>query len=1045
MNISAPFIHRPVATTLLTISIALAGAVAFRVLPVSPLPQVDFPTISVSASLPGASPETMASSVATPLERQFSRIASVTEMTSASSLGSTSITLQFDLNRNIDAAARDVQAAINAARGYLPANLPNNPSYRKVNPADSPIFMLALTSDVLSKSQMYDAADSILAQKLSQVPGIGQVVVGGGSLPTVRVELNPLLMQKYGIGFEQVRSTLSGANANTPKGHLTDDQQTWEIGANDQIFKAVDYEPLVVTYSNGTAVRIKDIGRAVNATEDIRNAGYANGRPSVLVILFRQPGANIIDTVDRVVALMPQLKAAIPASIQTKVAMNQTVTIRASVRDTERTLFISVLLVVLVVFVFLRNVRSTLIPSVAVPVSLIGTFGVMYLCGFSLDNLSLMALTISTGFVVDDAIVVIENITRYLEQGMAPFEAALKGAREIGFTVITISVSLVAVFIPLLLMGGIVGRLFREFAVTLSVAIAVSMVVSLTATPMMCAYLLKQHTVHGWLYLVTERFYRWLVNLYGRALTIVLRYSFLTLMVLLGTIALNVYLYIRVPKGFFPQQDNGRLMGAIQGDQDTSFQTMDRILRQMVHIVTADPAVDSVNGFTGGGTVNTARMFVSLKPLAERQITADYVIARLRPKLAKVPGATLFLQAGQDIRVGGRMSAAQYQFTMRGDNLDDLTKFAPIMLRELRTEPLITDLNSDQQNRGMQALLDYDRATAARFRISPQLIDATLYDAFGQRPVSTMYTSLNQYHIIMEAAPEFWQNPLVLRDIYVRSPGGQSVPLSTFSHYRPATAPLSVTHQGLFPAVTLSFNLAPGVALGDAVDTIYEHAQKVGLPSTIQIGFSGTAQAYKDSLGSQPLLIAAALMAVYIVLGVLYESYIHPVTVLSTLPSAGVGALLAMMLTKTDLSVIAIIGIILLIGLVKKNGIIMIDFALAAERTEGKNSRDSIFEACMLRFRPIMMTTMAAMLGALPLAVGRGVGSELRRPLGITIIGGLIVSQVLTLFTTPVVYLYFDRLQHWWYRFRNRQPQKLKSIGPDGGTGRGNAYDDRAL
>jgi len=1038
MNLSAPFIHRPVATTLLTVAIALSGAVAFQLLPVSPLPAVDFPTISVSANLPGASPETMASAVATPLERQFSRIASVTEMTSSSSLGATSITLQFDLNRNIDAAARDVQAAINAARGYLPSNLPNNPNYRKVNPADAPIFMLALTSGVLSKGQMYDAASSIMAQKLAQMPGVGQVIVGGSSLPTVRIELNPGVMNKYGIGFEQVRAMLAGANANMPKGHFADGYRVWEIGANDQIFKAVDYEPLVVAYHNGTAVRIADVGRAVDATEDIRNAGYANGKPSVLLILFRQPGANIISTVDGVRAVLPQLKAAIPKSIDMRVAMDQTVTIRASVHDTERTLLISVALVIMVVFVFLRNVRTTLIPSVAVPVSLIGTFGVMYLCGFSLDNLSLMALTISTGFVVDDAIVVIENITRYLEHGMRPFEAALKGASEIGFTVISISVSLVAVFIPLLLMGGIVGRLFREFAIVLSVAIGVSMLVSLTVTPMMCAYLLREHTAHGVIYRTAERIFNGIVNLYGRSLALVLRYSFVTLMVLLATIALNIYLYVHVPKGFFPQQDNGRIMGAIQADQDTSFQAMNRILQQMVNIVVADPAIDTVNAFTGGGgpagTVNTGRMFVSLKPLAERGITADYVIARLRPKLARVPGATLYLQAAQDIRVGGRMSNAQYQFTMRGDNLADLTKFAPAMLRALRTVPLITDLSSDQQNRGMQALLEYDRETAARFDISPQLIDATLYDAFGQRQVSTMYTPLNQYHIIMEAAPEFWQNPLILRDIYVRSPNGQAVPLSAFTHYRNDTAPLTVTHQGLFPAVTLSFNLAPGVALGDAVDAIYETAQNVGLPRTIQTGFSGTAQAYQDSLGSQPILIAAALAAVYIVLGMLYESYIHPVTILSTLPSAGVGALLALMLTRSDLSIIAIIGIILLIGIVKKNAIMMIDFALSAERTEGKNSRDSIFEACMLRFRPILMTTMAAMLGALPLALGRGVGSELRRPLGITIIGGLIVSQALTLYTTPVVYLYFDRLQHWWYRFRNRQPQVLEPLSSKEGA-----------
>ncbi len=1018
MNVSAPFIHRPVATTLLTAAIALSGVVAYRQLPVSPLPQVDFPTISVQAGLPGASPETMASAVATPLERQFSRIASVTEMTSSSALGSTSITLQFDLDRNIDAAARDVQAAINAARGTLPTNLPNNPRYRKINPADAPIYMLALTSDELSRGQIYDAASTIMAQKLSQVAGVGQALVAGSSLPTVRIELNPLAMQKYGIGFEQVRAALNAANANTPKGQLSDDHRTWQVGANDQIFKAADYQPLVVAYRNGSVVRVRDIGEAVDSTEDIRNAGYANGKPAVMVIIFRQPGANILDTVDNVEALLPQLRAAMPRSIDMRVAMNQTQTIRASVNDTELSLVGSVLLVILVVFLFLRNPRATLIPSIAVPVSLVGTFGVMYLFGYSIDNLSLMALAISTGFVVDDAIVVIENITRYLERGMKPFEAALVGAREVGFTVMTMSTSLVAVFIPLLLMGGIVGRLFREFAVTLSVAVVVSMVVSLTTTPMMCAHLLDEHETHGRLHQYTERLFRKVVEFYGRSLTVVLRHAFVTLMVLVATVALNVYLYIHVPKGFFPQQDNGRLMGAILTDQDTSFQAMDRVLLPMVKTVAADPAVDTVIGFTGGGTVNTGRMFVQLKPLAERGISAEGVINRLRPKLSHVPGATLFLQAGQDVRVGGRMSNAQYQFTMRGDNLQDLDRVAPALLAELRKVPVITDVNSDQQNRGLQAYLDYDRVTAARFGISPQLVDTTLYDAFGQRQVSTMYTTLNQYHVVMEAAPEYWQSPEILRNIYVRAPSGSMVPLDAISTHAPASAPLTVQHQGLFPAITISFNLAPGVALGDAVDAVYAAAQRVGLPPTIHTGFSGTAQAYQDSLGGEPLLIAAALAAVYIVLGMLYESYIHPITILSTLPSAGVGALLALMLTRTDLSIIAIIGIILLIGIVKKNAILMIDFALMAEREQGKSSRDSIFEACMLRFRPILMTTMAAMLGAVPLAFGRGVGSELRRPLGITIIGGLIVSQILTLYTTPVVYLYLDRMQHWWLRRR---------------------------
>jgi multidrug efflux pump len=1041
MNISSPFVHRPVATTLLTVAIALAGAVAFRILPVSPLPQVDFPTISVSASLPGASPETMASSVATPLERQFGRIAAVTEMTSGSTLGFCSVTLQFDLNRDINAAARDVQAAIAAARGYLPTNLPNNPTYRKVNPADSPIFMLALTSKVLGKGQMYDAASTIMAQKLAQVQGVGQVGVGGSALPGVRIELNPSALNKYGIGLEQAATALATANANTPKGHFSDGHQMWEVGANDQLFNAVEYRPLLIAYHNGATVRVSDVGDVVDSVEDLRNAGYANGKPSVIVTVFRQPGANIIETVDRVRAVLPQIHAAIPASIDLKVAMDQTQTIRASVHDVERTLLISIGLVILVVFAFLKNVRSTFIPSIAVPVSLLGTFGVMYLCGYSLDNLSLMALTISTGFVVDDAIVVIENITRYLEAGLQPMAAALKGAKEIGSTVITMSVSLVAVFIPLLLMGGIVGRLLREFAVTLSVAIGVSMMISLTATPMMCAHLLKEHETHGWVYRTFEGLFNWNVALYGRMLSLVLRHSFVTLLVLLTTIGLNVYLFIHVPKGFFPQQDTGRMGGQILADQDTSFQSMDKILLQMVNIVSADPAVDSVNGFTGGGsggggggaaTLNQGRLFVSLKPLAQRKITVDYIMQRLRPKLARVPGATLYLQAYQDVRVGGRNSAALYQFTMRGDNLQDLVAYAPRMFQQLKSIPIIVDVNSDQQNRGLQSMVTYDRETAARFGISPQLMDNTLYDAFGQRQVSTMYKTLNQYHVVMEVAPRYWQDPQTLREIYVKSPSGQQVPLNAIAHYGQAVAPLSVNHQGLFPCVTISFNLQPGVALGDAVQVIAGAARKVGLPPTIQTMFTGTAQAYQDSLGSEPYLIAAALTAVYLMLGILYESYIHPVTILSTLPSAGVGALLALMLTHTDLSIIAMIGIILLIGLVKKNGILIVDFALAAERNEGKSPRDAIFEASLLRFRPILMTTFAAMLGAMPLALGRGMGSELRRPLGITIIGGLLMSQALTLFTTPVVYLYFDRLQHWWERVRGGARRPLEPMGSEG-------------
>src|SRR5579862_9884761 len=1021
MNISEPFIRKPVATTLLVIAVTLAGAAAFNLLPVSPLPQVDFPTIMVSAGLPGASPATMASSVATPLERQFGRIAAVTEMTSSSALGSTSITLQFDLDRDIDSAARDVQAAINAARGNLPTNLPNNPSYRKVNPSDSPIFMLALTSPVLTRGQMYDSASTIMAQKLAQVTGVGQVVVGGSSLPSVRVELNPTALNKYGIGLEQVRSVLSGANSNTPKGHVSDGPRMWEIGANDQIFTAGDYEPLVVAYRDGSAVRIADIGQAQDSVEDLRNSGYTNGKPSVLVIIFRQPGANIIDTVNCIRAVLPQITASIPRSIDVRVAMDQTVTIRASVSDTEKTLMVSVLLVILVIFCFLRNARTTLIPSVAVPVSLVGTFAVMYLLGYSLDNLSLMALTISTGFVVDDAIVVIENVTRYLEQGMRPFDAALKGAQEVGSTVFTISVSLVAVFIPLLLMGGIVGRLFREFPVTLSVAIGVSMVISLTATPMMCAYLLKEQQTHGWAYRMSERGFAWVVDTYGRTLAIALRFQAVTLIVLLATIGLNVYLFIRVPKGFFPQQDNGRIQGSILADQDTSFQAMDKIMLPMINIVAADPAVDTVNGFTGGSTFNTARLFISLKPLAERKLSADRIIARLRPQLARVPGATLYLQAAQDLRVGGRSSNAQYQFTLYGDNLDDLNRIAPDLVERFKAIPIIADVSSDQQNRGLQAMVQYDRATASRFGLTPQLIDDTLYDAFGQRQVSNMYTSLNQYHVVMEASPEFWQNPEFLQQIFMISPSGQQVPLAALANFASTTAPLTVTHQGLFPAVTLSFNLKPDVALGDAVNAVTAEVAKAGLPPTIQTEFAGTAQAYEASLASEPILITAALVTVYLILAMLYESYIHPITIISSLPAASVGALLALQFTHTDLSIIAIIGIILLIGIVKKNAIMMIDFALAAERNEGKNSYDSIVEACTLRFRPILMTTMAALLGALPLALGTGTGSELRRPLGITIIGGLIASQLLTLYTTPVVYLYFDRAQQWLGRTR-REP-----------------------
>jgi len=1033
MNISAPFIRRPVGTTLLTLAIALAGLLAFRLLPVSPIPQVEFPTIQVSAGLPGASPETMASAVAMPLERQFGRIAGVTDMTSTSYLGSTSIVLQFDLGRNIDAAARDVQAAINAARGQLPANLPNNPSYRKVNPADAPIMILALTSDTIDTSRIYDAASSILQQKLSQVRGVGQVFVGGSALPGVRVELNPRTLFRYGIGLDDVRTVLAAANANRPKGELADTTTSWQVQTTDQLLRAEEYGPLIVAYRDGAPVRLSDVAEVVDSVEDVRTSGFANGKPGVLVIMFRQPGANIIATVDRVKALLPQLRASIPGGIDVSIAMDRTTTIRTSIRDVELSLGISIVLVILVVFVFLRNLWATAIPSVVVPLSLIGTFGVMYLCGYSIDNLSLMALTISTGFVVDDAIVVIENVARHLEKGMKPVEAAFQGAREVGFTVLSMSTSLVAVFIPILLMGGIVGRLFREFAVVLSVAVAVSLVISLTTTPMMCAHFLRfEPRAHGRLYRASERGFEWLLAHYEGSLGWVLRHARLTLLVAVATVCLNVYLYAIVPKGFFPDQDNGRLMGAIQADQDTSFQSIQKKLVQFMNIIMADPAIDSAVGFTGGnqGTSNTGRMFMALKPLSERKLSATEVMARLRPKLATVPGASLYLQAVQDIRVGGRLSTALFQFTLQGDDLKELNHWAPRMLRKMQTLPQLTDVSSDQQNKGLEASVVIDRDTASRLGITPRMIDDTLYDAFGQRQVSTMYTTLNQYHVVMEVAPAFWQSPETLDDIYVRPTTGDPVPLASFTHFGPTTTALAVNHQGQFPAITLSFNLAPGVALGDAVTAIEAAEREIGLPAGIRATFQGTAQAFQSSLANEPVLILAALVTVYIVLGILYESYIHPLTILSTLPSAGVGAILALLICRMDLSVIALIGIILLIGIVKKNAIMMIDFALEAERREGKSPEDAIYEACVLRFRPIMMTTMAALLGGLPLALGTGTGSELRRPLGITIVGGLIVSQLLTLYTTPVVYLYLDRFRLWFERVRRRGFRALAPARP---------------
>jgi len=1021
-NFSAPFIRRPVATTLITVAIFLSGIVAFRFLPVAPLPQVDFPTIAIGAGLPGASPETMASSVATPLERQFGRIAGVTQMTSSSSLGSTNIVLQFDLNRDINAAARDVQAAINAARSQLPAGIPSQPGYRKVNPADAPILLLSLTSDNISPSEIYDAADSILAQKLAQVEGVGQVFAWGSSRPAVRVEVNPTQLNNYGISLETVRRALGSANANLAKGAVSNTTQTYAIAATDQIFKAYEYQPLIIAGNQRAQVRLMDVAEVSDSVEDTRNLGLSNGKRSVILAIFRQPGANMIETVDRIFALMPQLRASISPSLNLGVLVDRTTTIRASVHDVEITLIISIVLVILVVFVFLRNYWATFIPSVAVPLSLIGTFGVMYLCNYSVDNLSLMALTICTGFVVDDAIVVIENIARHVEAGMKPFDAAMKGASEIGFTVISMSTSLVAVFIPILLMGGIVGRLFREFAVVLSVAIGVSLFISLTATPMMCARFLKpDHGKHGRAYRFSENAFNRLLRGYDFCLRWVLRHQFLILLVTIGTVCLNVYLFYRTPKGFFPQQDTGRINGLIQGDQDLSFTAMSQKMRAFTEIVMSDPAVETVASFTGSGSGGAARLFAQLKPLNERKLSADQVIARIRGKTAKIPGASLYLQSVQDLSTGGRGGGAQFQYTIQADRLEDLTHWAPILQQRLSRIPELRDVNTDQQMRGLQASLIIDRGTASRLGVTMANIDATLGDAFGQRQVSNIYKGLNQYHVVMEVMPEAQQSPDALNLIYVPSNSGKLVPLSAFAHYEPSTSSLSVNHQGVFPAITLSFNLAPGASLGPAVQHIEAAQRELGVPNTVHATFQGTAQAFQDSLSNQLVLILTALAAVYIVLGILYESYIHPITILSTIPSAGIGALLAIQFAKSDLNIIALIGIILLIGIVKKNAILMIDFAVQTERMDGKPTVEAIYQACLLRFRPIMMTTMAALLGALPLALGTGVGAELRRPLGITIVGGLILSQMLTLFTTPVVYIYMDRVQSWIQRLMARR------------------------
>jgi multidrug efflux pump len=1081
VSLSTPFIRRPVATTLLTFGVAVAGIIAFFQLPVSPLPQVDFPTISVRAQLPGASPQVVATTVATPLERHLGQIANVSEMTSSSSVGAVRITLQFGLDRDINGAARDVQAAINAARADLPTSLRSNPTYKKVNPADAPIMVLALTSNILTRGTMYDFATTVLAQKLSQVDGIGEATVSGSALPAVRVELNPKALFKYGIGLEDVRAGLSSANAHSPKGSIDVGDLRYQIYDNDQATKADQYRSLIVAYRNGSAVRLSDLGEIVDSVENLRNAGIANGSPAVLVILSRAPGANIIDTVDRIKALLPELQAAIPPSVDLSIAVDRSTTIRASLRDVEATLVIAIVLVVIVVFLFLRNPLATLIPSMAVPVSLCGTFGFMYMFGYSLNNLSLMALTIATGFVVDDAIVVVENISRHIEAGMSRFEAAIQGAREVSFTVLSMSVSLIAVFIPILLMGGIVGRLFREFAMTLSIAIMVSLAVSLTTTPMMCAYLLgrERHGPQGRLFRTSERVFVAMLDGYKRTLGWALDHPRIIVLTLIATIGLNVFLFIEIPKGLFPQQDTGRVIGSIQADQSISFQLMQQKLTQFISILRKDPAVDSVVGFTGGGQANSGFVFMSLKPKSERKISADQVIARMSRELGQVPGAALFLQAVQDIRVGGRQSNAQYQYSIQADDLDELFAWGPKILTALQALPQLTAVNSDQQNKGLETDVVIDRPTAARLGITVGQIDNTLYDAFGQRQVSTIYSARNQYHVIMEVAPQFWQSPEILQDIMVSTSGGSvggtqstnavagtvvsnkksssaatiaadtarnlannsiansgrgststgaavstsaetMVPLAAFTHFGPGSTPLAVNHQGPFVATTMSFNLADGVSLGEASAAIDAAMLRIGVPTTIHGSSQGTAREFQRSLESEPMLILAALVAVYIVLGVLYESFVHPVTILSTLPSAGVGAVLALMLFNTEFSVIALIGVILLIGIVKKNAIMMIDFALDAERTRHLSTREAIYEACVLRFRPIMMTTMAAMLGAVPLAINLGEGGELRQPLGIVIVGGLLVSQMLTLYTTPVIYLYFDRFRLWCQRLWRR-------------------------
>ncbi|ANC41142.1 multidrug transporter subunit MdtC [Hafnia alvei] len=1019
----ALFINRPVATTLLTLAITLCGILGFRLLPVAPLPQVDYPVIMVSASLPGASPETMASSVATPLERALGRIAGISEMTSSSSLGSTRIIIQFDFNRDINGAARDVQAAINAAQSLLPSGMPSRPSYRKANPSDAPIMIMTLTSDTYDQAKLYDIASTQLAQKIAQVDGVGDVSVGGSSLPAVRVELNPEALFNQGVSLDSVRTAISNANVRRPQGAVDAQNQRWQVQTNDEIKTAQDYQPLIIHYNNGSAVRLSDVANVKDSVEDVRNAGMTDAKPAILIMIRRSADANIIETVDRIRAEIPEFKALIPASIDLQVAQDRSPTIRASLDEVESSLSIAVGLVIMVVFLFLRSGRATLIPAVAVPVSLIGTFAAMYLCDFSLNNLSLMALTIATGFVVDDAIVVLENISRHVEAGMEPKKAALIGAREVGFTVLSMSLSLVAVFIPLLLMSGLPGRLFREFSVTLSVAIGISLVISLTLTPMMCAHLLKkrpsrhQERIRGFGKLLLK-----MQQGYGKSLGWVLNHARWVLLVLIATIGLNIWLYISIPKTFFPEQDTGRLMGFIQADQSISFQAMRGKLQDFMKIVRSDPDVDNVTGFTGGSNVNSGMMFISLKPLDERKDDAQHVIARLRGKLAKEPGANLFLMAVQDIRVGGRQGNASYQYTLLSDDLSELRKWEPKIRAAFAKLPELADVSSDQQDKGSELALTYDRESMARLGINVADANALLNNAFGQRQISTIYQPLNQYHVVMEVAPEYTQDESSLDKMFVINSDGKAIPLSYFAKWQPANAPLSVNHQGLTAASTISFNLPEGGALSDASAAIERTMTALGVPNTVRGSFAGTAQVFQDTQNSQIILILAAIATVYIVLGVLYESYVHPLTILSTLPSAGVGALLALEMFGAPFSLIALIGIMLLIGIVKKNAIMMVDFALEAERNGGMSPRDAIFQACLLRFRPIMMTTMAALFGALPLAFSSGDGAELRQPLGITIAGGLVMSQLLTLYTTPVVYLYFDRLRSRFSKVKTLKP-----------------------